>query len=106
MSEIKFNEEKIKTAVTEFNNYQGDAVIMCDTADGAVWTDVFSGSNNWKEYHSKSIHELVSKRGITFRDKRVSIDAVNELLKAGAYKYDLIDEIPQEIAAIYMRYNL
>ena len=106
MSEIKFNEEKIKTAVNEFNNWQGDAVIMCDTSDGAVWTDVFSGSTDWNEYHSKNIHELVSKRGINFRNTKVNVEAVNELLKAEAYKYNLIDGMPQEIAAIYMRHNL
>ena len=68
--------------------------------------DVFTGNNDWEEYHSKTIHELCSKRGITFRDKKISVEAVNELLKAGAYNYESADDMPRDILAIYYRYDL
>ena len=88
MNEIKFNEDKIKIAVQEYNQWQGDAVILCDTTDGSVWTDVFASSNDWNEYHSDTIHSITSKRGLSSRDNKVNIEAIKELLDAEVYKYD------------------
>ena len=54
---MKFDETLIKKAVKEFNDWQGDAVIMCDEEDGEVWTDVFVDENSWKKglvYYQKS----------------------------------------------------
>ena len=32
--------------------------MMIDTDDADVWSDVFLNSNDWKEYHSPTIHKL------------------------------------------------
>ena len=34
------------------------AAIMIDTDDAEIWSDVFISCNNWKEYHSPTIHKL------------------------------------------------
>lgn len=51
----------IKKAVGDYNSWIGHAKIMCDTKANEVWTDVFAGCQEWKEYHDKNIIILVSK---------------------------------------------
>ena len=51
----------IKKAVGDFNHWQGCAVIMVDTSDGEVWCDIFSSGNSWKQYHSDTVHKVISK---------------------------------------------
>ena len=103
---MKFDETLIKKAVKEFNDWQGDAVIMCDEEDGEVWTDVFVDANSWKKYHSDSIHTVYDKRGIPFRNKKVSIDGIKMLLEAKAYQYKSYDDMPHDLLELCMKYNL
>lgn len=32
--------------------------MMIDTSDADIWSDVFISTNEWKEYHSDTIHSL------------------------------------------------
>lgn len=78
---MEWNKEKIMEAARDFNCWQGDAVIMCDTSDGDVWTDIFCSENDWKEYHSKTIKEVFAKRGILDRNKKISRATLSMLLE-------------------------
>lgn len=103
---IEWNQDKIKEAAKDFNNWQGKAVIMVDTSDGDVWTDVFASGTDWNEYHSKTVFQLHSKDNLYGRDNEISPDAINELLKVQAYKYDSVDDMPMEVLEIFYRNNL
>lgn len=97
-----WNEEEIKQAVSDYNCWRKDAAIMCDTSSGGVWTDVFADQNDRKIYHSNTIHELISKRGMISYGEKTSIKKVKRLLDAGAYKYDSFVGMPDEILELYL----
>lgn len=103
---IEWNQDKIKEAAKDFNGWQGKAVIMVDTSDGDVWTDIFASGTDWKEYRSKTVFRLHGKDSLHGRDNEVSPEAINELLKAQAYKYDSADDMPMEVLEIFYRNNL
>lgn len=83
---MEFDKEKIKIAVKEFNQWQGDAAIMCDEEDGAVWTDVFASENDWNEYHASTIQLVTRKSGIQARNAKTSVKKITEALETGEYK--------------------
>lgn len=103
---IEWNQDKIRKAVKDFNKWQGKAVIMIDTSDGNVWTDVFSSSQNWKQYHSGTIFYLYSKDDLYGRNKNVDTKAINALINAGAYRYKDTNDMPNDILELYCKYNL
>lgn len=103
---IKWNQEKIKKSAKDFNNWQGKAVIMVDTSDGDVWTDVFSSDTDWKEYNSGTIFSLYNKDNLYGRNKNISAKAINELLNVCAYKYRSTYDMPEEVLAVLCRNSL
>lgn len=103
---IEWNQEKIKKSAKDFNNWQGKAVIMVDTSDGDVWTDVFSADTDWKEYNSGTIFSLCSKDNLYERNKNISVKAINELLNVCAYKYRSTYDMPEEVLTVLCRNSL
>lgn len=103
---IEWNQDKIKESVKDFNNWQGKAVIMVDTSDGDVWTDIFANGLDWKEYRSGTIFKLYTKDDLYGRDRKISTKIVNELLDVMAYKYESVYDMPSEVLEIFMKNNL
>lgn len=103
---IEWDRNKIKEAVRDFNNWQGKAVIMVDTSDGDVWTDVFASGTDWKQYHSGTIFPLYSKDDLLERNKKITAKTVNALLDIGSYKYKTTYDMPSDVLEIYCKYNL
>lgn len=54
--------EGIEGAVKDFNEWQGTAIIYCNTEGWQVWTDVYKSPNSWRDpYYNAAIVELASK---------------------------------------------
>lgn len=107
MSKVKWSEEKIKEAAKDFSRWQGKAVIMVDTSDGDVWTDVFASGTDFKRYHSDTVFRLHGKDDLYGRNGKITAKAIKELLDAEAYKYGDIDNpMPGEVLEIFCRNKL
>lgn len=107
MNKVKWNEEKIKEAAKDFSRWQGKAVIMVDTSDGDVWTDVFASGTDFKQYHSDTVFSLHRKDDLHGRNGKITAKVIKELLEAEAYKYDDIDNpAPREVLEIFYRNKL
>ena len=59
MKELKI--KGVKSAVGDFNRYEGHAEIMFDTETNKVWCDEFISCSDFKIYHSKSIETVLRK---------------------------------------------
>lgn len=53
--------------------------MMIDADDADVWSDTFISSNDWKEYHSQSIHKLET----TYSAEEYLSEAIDLLEEAG-----------------------
>ena len=52
----------IRKAVTDFNNYTGQARIYFDPGKMEVWTNIYAGPNEeWDNYHDPAIVQLIVK---------------------------------------------
>ena len=105
MSKVVWDAKKIKKAAKDFGEWQGKAVIMCDTEDGSVWTDIFTNSEECNEYHSDTIHRVIGKGSMTNRNKHISAETLTKFLEAGIYKYDDPDEMPMDVLKMLMDYG-
>lgn len=103
MNKVEWNKEKIAKAARDFNKWQGAAVIMVDTSDGDVWTDVFMDDNTYRIYHSNSIYGLFAKNGFYHWDWVINAETIDELLAVEAYKYKNIYTMPKEVFDAYFR---
>lgn len=75
------NVEKIKEAARDFNEWQGKAVIMYDSSDGDVWTDVFSDDTTYESYHSETIFHIWVKGNFLGRNNKVSVENLEKAIK-------------------------
>ena len=75
------NIEKIKVAVSDFNEWQGKAVIMYDSSDGDVWTDVFADDESYNSYHSETIFSLWIKGNFLGRNNTVSVENLKKAIE-------------------------
>jgi len=82
---MKNTNEMIETAIKELKDWKAQdpfrtGTIMYDLEDGEIWTDVFLNENEWKEYKSKSIVNLMNYivslgKDITKEDVEAAIDS-------------------------------
>lgn len=74
----------IKTAVGDFNCWQGAARIYFDSQTGEVWTNVYAGPGEWNEYLDPSVVQIASKStwSITSRDDRITMRTLRNLCEA------------------------
>lgn len=103
---IDWKQDRIREAARDFTEWQGKAVIMVDTSDGDVWTDVFASDTNWKEYRSKTVCRLYAKDSLYGMNCKISPDAINRLIEAGTYKYDSLEDMPAEVLEVFYNLNL
>ena len=95
---MEWNEKRIAEAARDFNRWQGKAVVMVDTSNGDVWTDVFIGGNEYKRYHSDSIKPLhIYKDDFHGRNQKTSAAQIKRFLRHKAYEYYSLDYIPLDI---------
>lgn len=78
MGEIKLNISKITDAARQYGNYQGCARIMIDLADGEVWTDVFTSTNSFEDYHAETIICVLGKDDLHGRNGKVSAEKLEK----------------------------
>lgn len=102
---MEWNKENISKAARDFSQWQGDAVIMCDSSDGAVWTDTFIGTGTWKRYKSETIKKVVSKRGVLERNMKISKNVLDIFLEAEVFKYKSYEDMPREMLELLMHYG-
>lgn len=95
---MEWNEKRIAKAAKDFNKWQGKAVVMVNTSDGDVWTDVFISGNEVKRYHSDSIKPLhIYKDDFHGRNQKTSTSQIRRYLKYKAHEYESLDYIPLDI---------
>lgn len=75
----------IKKAVGEYNNYQGHAEIMMDTADNMVWCNRYASGGEWTRYDSDTVKRLIDKATVSMweRDNKTTMAEVKTLAAQG-----------------------
>ena len=78
MTEIK----GIKKAVGDFNNWQGAARTYFDKAGKTVWTNIYTGPEQWTEYPGDVV-EVASKATYRMdeRDDKITMARLTELCR-------------------------
>ena len=71
----------IKSAVGDFNKWQGAARVYFDTLALKVWTNVYNGPGEWDDYHSADVVEILSKatNNMLERDDKTSMYQLKKL---------------------------
>lgn len=71
----------IKSAVGDFNNWQGAARVYFDTLALKVWTNVYDGPGQWDDYHDANVVEILSKatNNMLERDDKTSMYQLKKL---------------------------
>lgn len=71
----------VKSAVGDFNNWQGAARIYFDRSDEKVWTNIYAGPGQWDDYHDDNVVKILSKatNNMLERDDKTSMYQVKKL---------------------------
>ncbi len=78
---IDVNIKGIKSAVGDFNKWQGAARVYFDTLALKVWTNVYNGPGEWDDYHDADVVEILSKatNNMLERDDKTSMYQLKKL---------------------------
>lgn len=93
----KEQEQGIIQAVEEYNNWQGHAVLKFDTSYNECWCDVFASNEEWKEYHSDTIHTILCKDNLYERDNKVRKAGMINIIQNGYFE-GYLDQYMSEAA--------
>lgn len=71
----------IKSAVSDFNKWQGAARVYFNKSEMKMWTNVYHGPEQWEDYHDENIVEIHRKavHNMAERDDKTSMKELAEL---------------------------
>lgn len=78
---IDVNIKGVKSAVGDFNKWQGAARVYFDTLALKVWTNVYTSPGSYDDYHDNNIVEIFSKatNNMAERDLKITMIQLKEM---------------------------